>query len=91
LSWRWRLIVSVVGIRRTCRIVWITPARGNFRVVGIDEVRIVGVVTVRDAVIVTVTCRTIDLSITVCVGVLTVRDAVSVTVRVVGVGVCSVG
>jgi hypothetical protein len=34
LNRRWRLIVSVVGIRRTCRVVWAAPARGNTRIVG---------------------------------------------------------
>tara|TARA_Y100001949_G_scaffold110006_1_gene93011 strand:+ start:278 stop:544 length:267 start_codon:yes stop_codon:yes gene_type:complete len=87
LNWRWRLIVSV---RRSCRFVGVTPARGNIRVVGIDEVRIVRVVTVEDAVAVSVTCRTIENAVTICVGVVTVEDSVTVAVRVVAVRVVAV-
>jgi acyl dehydratase len=89
LNWRWRLIVSVVilvSVRRSYRAVWVIP-RPNIRVVGINEVRIVGVVTVGDAVTVSVTCRTVKLAVAVCVGVVTVGDAVTVGVRVVGVRV----
>jgi|TARA_B100001105_G_C22253602_1_gene383647 hypothetical protein len=86
LNWRWRLIVVIIGVRRTCRFVGVIP-RPNVRIVGIDEVAVVGVVTVNDSVVVTVTCRTIKNAVTICVRVLPVRDAVTVGVRVIGVGV----